>query len=160
MTPAIASALRTPRLVNPCIGMNEAFLTGLSFADVGVKDWETYNASIDLEGCCMSMGLRRLLALAGLLACVVGGYYAFIVGIKSYWVAHFKDPGWERWKTWGDLLSIAFLLCVGLFCGITWYFARTYSARRYPRGHCQGCGYDLTGNVSGRCPECGREVGD
>ncbi len=28
--------------------------------------------------------------------------------------------------------------------------------RRYPRGHCQGCGYDLTGNVSGVCPECGR----
>jgi hypothetical protein len=24
-----------------------------------------------------------------------------------------------------------------------------------PPGHCQRCGYDLTGNVSGRCPECG-----
>ncbi|MCO6438197.1 MAG: hypothetical protein J5J06_13975 [Phycisphaerae bacterium] len=24
-------------------------------------------------------------------------------------------------------------------------------------GHCK-CGYNLTGNVSGRCPECGREV--
>ncbi len=22
-------------------------------------------------------------------------------------------------------------------------------------GHCQKCGYNLTGNVSGRCPECG-----
>jgi hypothetical protein len=22
-------------------------------------------------------------------------------------------------------------------------------------GHCKKCGYDLTGNVSGRCPECG-----
>jgi hypothetical protein len=22
-------------------------------------------------------------------------------------------------------------------------------------GTCRGCGYDLTGNVSGRCPECG-----
>ncbi len=26
--------------------------------------------------------------------------------------------------------------------------------QRYPRGHCQGCGYDLTGNESGVCPEC------
>ena len=33
-----------------------------------------------------------------------------------------------------------------------------YRDRRYPRGHCQGCGYDLTGNVSGVCPECGRAV--
>jgi len=30
-----------------------------------------------------------------------------------------------------------------------------YRDRRQPRGHCQTCGYDLTGNVSGVCPECG-----
>jgi hypothetical protein len=27
-----------------------------------------------------------------------------------------------------------------------------------PSGHCLTCGYDLTGNVSGRCPECGAAV--
>ncbi len=27
-------------------------------------------------------------------------------------------------------------------------------------GFCRKCGYNLTGNVSGRCPECGREVPD
>jgi hypothetical protein len=27
--------------------------------------------------------------------------------------------------------------------------------RLYPPGHCQTCGYNLTGNVSGVCPECG-----
>jgi hypothetical protein len=27
-------------------------------------------------------------------------------------------------------------------------------------GHCQNCGYDLTGNVSGVCPECGTAVPD
>ena len=25
-----------------------------------------------------------------------------------------------------------------------------------PRGGCRNCGYDLTGNVSGTCPECGK----
>ena len=25
-------------------------------------------------------------------------------------------------------------------------------------GHCLTCGYNLTGNVSGRCPECGEPV--
>ena len=25
-------------------------------------------------------------------------------------------------------------------------------------GCCRSCGYDLTGNTSGVCPECGREV--
>ena len=27
-----------------------------------------------------------------------------------------------------------------------------------PGWYCRGCGYDLTGNVSGRCPECGMEI--
>ncbi len=27
-----------------------------------------------------------------------------------------------------------------------------------PPGSCQRCGYDLTGNVSGRCPECGKPL--
>lgn len=27
--------------------------------------------------------------------------------------------------------------------------------RPFRRGHCQWCGYDLRGNMSGRCPECG-----
>ena len=28
---------------------------------------------------------------------------------------------------------------------------------RIPPGHCTGCGYNLTGNISGTCPECGEE---
>jgi len=27
--------------------------------------------------------------------------------------------------------------------------------RGIPPGHCQSCGYDLEGNTSGKCPECG-----
>ncbi len=33
-----------------------------------------------------------------------------------------------------------------------------YRDRRHPPGHCQKCGYNLTGNESGRCPECGQPV--
>ncbi len=32
--------------------------------------------------------------------------------------------------------------------------------RRHPPGHCQKCGYDLQGNVSGVCPECGEPNGE
>lgn len=31
---------------------------------------------------------------------------------------------------------------------------RRYGRKR--RGRCSQCGYDLTGNTSGRCPECGK----
>ncbi len=37
---------------------------------------------------------------------------------------------------------------------LPWYLDR----RRIPPGHCRRCGYDLTGNVSGVCPECGAAV--
>lgn len=33
---------------------------------------------------------------------------------------------------------------------------RLYRRRLNDRTHCHTCGYDLTGNVSGVCPECGR----
>ncbi|MCH8805988.1 MAG: hypothetical protein IH986_07860 [Planctomycetes bacterium] len=29
---------------------------------------------------------------------------------------------------------------------------------RVSKGCCRQCGYNLTGNVSGRCPECGSDV--
>lgn len=29
---------------------------------------------------------------------------------------------------------------------------------RHPPDHCHRCGYDLTGNLSGRCPECGHDL--
>ncbi len=33
-----------------------------------------------------------------------------------------------------------------------------WRCRRVRPGHCASCGYDLTGNISGRCPECGVTV--
>jgi hypothetical protein len=33
-----------------------------------------------------------------------------------------------------------------------------YRDRRIPSGHCEQCGYNLTGNVSGICPECGTAI--
>jgi len=45
-------------------------------------------------------------------------------------------------------LPLAIVLTAFGFC--TWR-----GLRRLPRGSCEACGYDLTGNTSGTCPECG-----
>ena len=37
-------------------------------------------------------------------------------------------------------------------------FCWWYDRRCYPPGHCQKCGYDLTGNESGVCSECGTTI--
>jgi hypothetical protein len=46
------------------------------------------------------------------------------------------------------------LLIVATPTAILWWRDR----RRIPPGHCRKCGYDLTGNVSGVCPECGEGI--
>jgi hypothetical protein len=47
------------------------------------------------------------------------------------------------------------LVIVAVPMAILWWRDR----RRLPPGHCRQCGYNLTGNVSGVCPECGTPVG-
>lgn len=78
-------------------------------------------------------------------------------------------PGWLPWSVtwarewpfwphmrpgeWESDYSIPLWLPFLAFAIPTAFFRRF--ALRQPAGHCQRCGYDLTGNVSGRCPECG-----
>jgi hypothetical protein len=38
------------------------------------------------------------------------------------------------------------------------HLVRETVQRRIPPHCCQSCGYDLTGNTSGTCPECGEEI--
>ena len=71
----------------------------------------------------------------------------------------FPTDGWlPRYGLAGKAWPNAWLYCpawclilvLAIPTGILWY-----RDRRPPRGHCQQCGYDLTGNVTGICPECG-----
>ncbi len=43
---------------------------------------------------------------------------------------------------------------IGPFTALFWWLDR----RRLRPGQCSGCGYDLTGNISGTCPECGQAI--
>jgi hypothetical protein len=45
-----------------------------------------------------------------------------------------------------------------LLCAIPALYVFWKDARRPLPGHCTACGYNLTGNVSGVCPECGTSV--
>ncbi len=64
------------------------------------------------------------------------------------WCGH--ACGLAKFPLWSALAVAA---SAALVCG--WL-----DRRRYPPGHCRRCGYDLTGNQSGRCPECGRAMPD
>jgi hypothetical protein len=82
----------------------------------------------------------------------------------------YRDGGWRhRWgllpmyRSWisynkqrVEIMSLPLwilLVPVALPTAILWY-----RDRRPLRGHCAACGYDLTGNLSGVCPECGTRL--
>ncbi len=52
-------------------------------------------------------------------------------------------------------LWIPFLLFAVPTMYLWWMYLWWADRRCIPPGHCRKCGYNLTGNVSGVCPECG-----
>ena len=63
---------------------------------------------------------------------------------------------------WGGLPAGYMPLALFGVVGVVFYIFFERPARqalsRRANGLCLGCGYDLTGNVSGVCPECGKEA--
>ena len=87
---------------------------------------------------------------------------------KSRWLLEY-DNSWERrrdltyWRIkmrvprtsgkWQEVMLPfwSVFLFAGLPTALFWYLDRP----RLKPGHCEKCGYNLTGNISGTCPECG-----
>jgi hypothetical protein len=82
-------------------------------------------------------------------------WFALIGGLAAHpllWLSLAR--GWETSPT---IYLAGFVLALLLFCAgavVAWH-ARL---RGPARGHCAECNYDLTGNISGRCPECGTPI--
>ncbi len=110
------------------------------------------------------VAVRRLWP-SGVLMFVTPRIEAAIHGIIAWWVTGvvvgaFLKPSLHERTPWpAALLSLTFLIAVPLSAGVV-IGRHRYRALmgRFPLGHCQKCGYDLTGNASGRCPECGQQV--
>ncbi|MBP7746729.1 MAG: hypothetical protein KA383_11420 [Phycisphaerae bacterium] len=89
------------------------------------------------------------------------GFCAWLRPIGPTWEAAAKrnDPDATPWRRMGLTLpgmdwyafDVPLWLLLLFFAAAAW----ALKPKRIVPGHCTGCGYDLTGNVSGRCPECG-----
>ena len=63
------------------------------------------------------------------------------------------------WGNYAWLLVLPFLiLFLPVMMAITSESWRDRSQRQLDARYCLKCGYDLTGNVSQQCPECGSKV--
>lgn len=53
-------------------------------------------------------------------------------------------------------MAVTTSIPVGIMAIIAQRITIRQMGNRLKNGHCYDCGYDLMGNVSGRCPECGQ----
>jgi len=119
------------------------------------------------------------------LDCKVGvGLGAAFVGWQAFFekgLSSGDNPGWNADRTANDLATIKYqwgrfalwprsgidypdryvsvplwLVLALLACPTAWLWFG--DRRRIPAGHCRRCGYDLTKNESGVCPECGVRI--
>ena len=77
-------------------------------------------------------------------------------------------PSWTVSAWHGDCgdfkrsASTAFVVAAGIAIleasAVAVFFRRPWRRRPSRRGVCARCGYDLTGNTSGTCPECGEPL--
>jgi hypothetical protein len=72
---------------------------------------------------------------------------------RDQWTPFFGRSNVGRTWVAAVPLWIPFVL-VAVPTAVLWWRDR----RRIPPGHCRKCGYNLTGNLSGVCPECGEKV--
>jgi hypothetical protein len=56
----------------------------------------------------------------------------------------------------GTKIGVPYWLLLGIFAILPWYRTNAYRREKLkPMPGCRSCGYNLTGNTSGVCPECG-----
>jgi len=70
------------------------------------------------------------------------------------WQRRIPFPSGPTVTTWRVLVPYWLMTVIGGVATVAFYLR----ARRPRRGFCKTCGYNLTGNVSGICPECGRRI--
>jgi hypothetical protein len=97
--------------------------------------------------------------------------------VVGRWGARLRGRRLAGWTVSGTLINAAFdvAIVLGIFDGWAYPVAilaglaacigvldlvgrRPALRERFTVPLCAGCSYDLTGNLSGRCPECGRAV--
>jgi len=83
-----------------------------------------------------------------------GSRSAWIHGLRLAWCR--QPTGFQAYGVDATLFDLALLALLYPALNVAFAAARRVVRRR--RGRCLECAYDLTGNVSGSCPECGTEI--
>jgi hypothetical protein len=95
---------------------------------------------------------RALYLAAGSVLIVTDDMLSAPVSIDSH---SFRLARWNSWVAWRGGYAMFPLYAVFLAVAVPTLLVWRFWPKPVKPGHCR-CGYDLTGNTSGVCPECGQ----
>jgi len=89
-------------------------------------------------------------------------FYGDVLETDPLWAA--LEPGFRVWRRYDEYyIPVAISIVI---IGVCLFYGRKYGKgldrkarnRRIFRGCCEACSYNLKGNTSGVCPECGAPI--
>jgi hypothetical protein len=134
-----------------CVG-HSLLLFGADGRGVRPAEGFFFDPSIDGQNYVGPSGLLRLLRSGGLYGGPVRS--TRFAGVEVYADAAVAG-GPPQYRA--VVVPVAYPLAAAAVLPCLWAVSESRRRRRAVRGRCDACGYDLTGNASGVCPECGRE---
>ena len=106
----------------------------------------------------MELDNRKLIAGVLFVAAAVGAVFCAANAVD--WTLYARGVRLSpRRGAWDFGFALAAVGCLAVSIGSAIYLRACGRPARHGFGDCQFCGYDLTGNESGRCPECGGRIG-
>ncbi|MCG3137130.1 MAG: hypothetical protein HJJLKODD_00973 [Phycisphaerae bacterium] len=91
--------------------------------------------------------------------CVAGTVATLIWGSFLYAIFISALNAQLNWSDWCPLfITILAFVSWMIWCGFRWRNYLVQQAQKAQDRFCWQCDYDLTGNLSGVCPECGRRI--
>ncbi len=116
-----------------------------------VSRWAAFGCTWGAEACCFSAGALLFFQASRATSAPHGWVHRQSVTPRVCWLpgtTHGRMGAGFALPLWIPLVLIA------LPTSVLWWRDR----RGVLPGYCQKCGYNLTGNISGRCPECGEAI--
>ena len=107
--------------------------------------------------------LTRYVFRLGVVACVLivvatvlNSWQGYYFPVSGGWFVGFTFRSWPAiWKPWPGMTLLSLPTWMFLLAALIPTVLAWRRLRRPLPGHCRKCGYNLTGNVTGKCSECG-----